>query len=155
MKLKLGSKGDANLLTVTGEVTDADVAVLKAGLAKLVGAGKPKIIVDLSAVTKISPAAEAAIGGMGPTVTVIEAETDAERADLKKLEDKLAELMKGEAYTLRPRNRRLRFHVRLLTRQIREMKKPGRVTGDEPWNKKHLKFEKFAFDLLKTKLRLE
>ena len=155
LRLKLGSKGNATLLSVTGEITDADVGVLKAGLTKLLGAGKSKVIVDLSETVKIATAAKTVIAGLGPSVTVVEPDSEADRENLSKLEDKLADLMRGEAYTLRLRNRRLRFHVRLLTRHLREMKKPGKVTGDEPWNKKHLKSEQAAFELLKTKLRIE
>jgi hypothetical protein len=159
MKLKLGARGDATLLTVTEELGKEQVAVLRAGLNKLIAEGKKKIIVDLSAVTKISRESLAELMAIKGVEVVAPGEKEAAaeaKAKITALEDKLAELMACEAYTLRLRNRRLRFNVRLLARQIRENKRSvAKAAGNPPSAGKYARLERVAGELLKVKLKLE
>jgi hypothetical protein len=55
MKLGLGEENGVCVLTGTGEISDHDVQVLKAGLTKLFSSGKNRIVVHITQATVVPP----------------------------------------------------------------------------------------------------
>ncbi len=55
MKLTLADQEGVTVLTGTGEITEHDIQVLRAGLTKLFKSGKNRVVVDIPEADKLPP----------------------------------------------------------------------------------------------------
>lgn len=128
MKLAITEQNGVCTLTGTGDVSEHDLQVLKAGVAKLLGSGKQRVIIDLPDGGKIPPEIRKEIAALvasgGGKVALKGDEKSAEAAQQFKADIRQKELAEAD---IKKRVEKLQKQNELLIEQLKTALQARRV----------------------------